>query len=268
MRRIHWSAIVDARAELADDVVVGPYAVIEGQAILASGCVLHAHALVRGPTVLGARCVIHPFAVIGGEPQATRHSFGTPARLEVGEGNVFREHVTVHGGTEGRTTSIGHANLFMVGAHVAHDVVIGSHCVLANGAQLAGHAAIDDWVTFGGLSGVAQFVRVGESAFVAASSACERSVPPFVVVQGDRARVRGLNVVGLRRRGVAKDHLDALRRAVRKLWMSRSPRASVLTRLAGEADPYVRRLVEWLTRQDDHAAEMRNRPRSTQAGAD
>jgi UDP-N-acetylglucosamine acyltransferase len=242
MAKVHPSAIVDPRAELAADVVVGPYAVVEAGVVLAEGCVLHAHAVVRGPTVLGPHNVVHPFAVVGGEPQAKRHT-GGPARVEAGEGNVFREHVTVHGGTEGRTTRIGAGNLFMVGAHLAHDVVVGSGCVLANGVQLAGHAVLEDHVTFGGLSGVTQYVRVGESAFVAAMTACERDVPPFVVVQGNRARVRGANVVGLRRRGVPEESVKALAHAVRKLWLSNGTRAEALAELAGEADPYVSRLL-------------------------
>ncbi len=245
--RVHAAAWVDPRAEIADDVVIGPYAIVEAGVILGRGCILHAHAIVRGPAALGPDNVVHPFAVVGGEPQAKRHA-GGPARLEIGEGNAFREHATIHGGTDGRATRIGSNNLFMVGSHVAHDVVIGSHCVFANAAQLAGHAVIEDWVTFGGLSGVAQHVRVGESAFVAAAAACERDVPPFVVVQGDRARVRGLNVVGLRRRDVPETSVAALRRAVRKLWMSRMPRAEALRALAEEADPCVRRLLEALKR--------------------
>ena len=243
--RVHATAVVDGHAELAPDVVVGPYAIVEAGVILGTGCVLHPHAVVRGPALLGARNVVHPFAVVGGEPQAKRHA-GGPGRLEIGEDNVFREHATVHGGTDGRITRIGSHNLLMVGAHVAHDVVIGSHCVFANGAQLAGHAVVEDWATFGGLSGIAQYVRVGESAFVAAAAACERSVPPFVVVQGDRARVRGLNVVGLRRRGVEEASITALRRAVRKLWVSRTPRAEALRALEAEADPYVQKLLEAL----------------------
>jgi len=242
MPTVHPTAIVDRRAELAGDVVVGPYAIVEAGVILGSGCVLHGHAVVRGPSALGAGNVIHPFAVVGGEPQAKRHS-GAASRLEVGDNNVFREHVTVHGGTEGRATRIGVSNLFMVGSHVAHDVAIGSSCVLANGAQLAGHAVVEDWVTFGGLSGVTQFVRVGESAFVAATAACERDVPPFVVMQGDRARVRGLNVVGLRRRGVPEASVRALASAVRTLWHSKATRAEALRALLGVEDPWVRRLV-------------------------
>jgi len=249
--KLHPTAVIDPRAELAGDVVVGPYAVVEAGVVLMDGCVLHAHVVLRGPTSLGPRCVVHPFAVVGGEPQAKRHA-GGPARLEAGEGNVFREHVTVHGGTEGRVTRIGNGNLFMVGAHVAHDVTIGSGCVFANSTQLAGHAAVDDGVTFGGLSGVAQFVHVGEGAFVAAMTACERDVPPFVVVQGNRARVRGVNVVGLRRRGVPEESLRALSKAVRRLWLSHVTRAEALAQLEGETDPFVRRLLEAVKARPSH----------------
>jgi UDP-N-acetylglucosamine acyltransferase len=247
MARVHETAIVDRRCELAADVVVGPYAILEAGVVLGEGCVVHAHGVVRGLATLGSRNVVHPFAVVGGEPQAKRHAEG-PARIEVGVHNVFREHVTVHGGTDGRATTVGDHNLFMVGSHVAHDVVVGSHCVFANAVQLAGHAVVEDWVTFGGISGVAQHVHVGESAFVAAASACERDVPPFVVVQGDRARVRGVNVVGLRRRGIAEYHVAALRRAVHALWLSRAGRTQAETKvaLAAEDDPYVRRLLQSL----------------------
>lgn len=241
MSKVHPTAVVDRHAELADDVLVGPYAIVEGGVILGPGCALHAHAVVRGPAVLGARNVVHPFAVLGGEPQAKRH-VGRSAGVQIGDDNVFREHVTVHGGTEGRATRIGEGNLFMVGSHAAHDVAVGSHCVLSNGAQLAGHAVVEDWVTFGGLSGVTQHVRVGESAFVAATAACERDVPPFVVVQGDRARVRGVNVVGLRRRAIPEPSIAALQRAVFKLWLSGASRAGALAEIRSD-DPLVTKLL-------------------------
>jgi UDP-N-acetylglucosamine acyltransferase len=240
--RVHSSAIVDRRAELAGSVTVGPYAIVEAGVVLSAGCVIHPHAMVRSWSALGPRTVVHPFAVIGGEPQAKGAAAG-PARVEIGEGNVFREHATVHGGTEGRVTRIGSFNWFMVGSHVAHDGVVGSHCVLANGVQLAGHVVVEDWVNFGGLSGVAQRARIGESAFVAASAACERNVPPFVIVQGDRARVRGVNVVGLRRRSVAESSIRALERAVHILWKSGTLRAEALRSLEVESDPFVRKLV-------------------------
>ena len=248
MASVHPTAILDSRAEVPSDAIVGPYAIIEAGVVLGPSCVVHAHAVLRGPTALGARNVVHPFAVVGGLAQAKRHE-GGPGRLVVGDGNVFREHVTVHGGTGDTATRIGADNLFMVGAHVAHDATIGSSCVFSNAVQLAGHVTVADWVTFGGQSGVAQHVRVGESAFVAAASACERDVPPFVVVQGDRARVRAVNVVGLRRRGVAETSIRALEHAVRKLWLTHTTRAEALQSLALAEDPFVRALVASLSHE-------------------
>jgi len=241
MRAIHPTAIVDARAELADDVEIGAYAIVEAGVRIGRGTRLMAHAVIHGPCALGEANVVHPFAVIGGAPQAKKHG-GGPTRTEIGEGNTFREHVTVHGGTEGRATRIGSHNLFMVGSHVAHDVVVGSRCVIANAVQLAGHAVVEDWATFGGLAGVAQFVTVGESAFVAAGAMCEKRVPPFVIVQGDRARVRALNVVGLRRRGVPEESIAALERAFRALFSKRTTRAEALAKI-DRTDAYVERLA-------------------------
>jgi UDP-N-acetylglucosamine acyltransferase len=145
-------------------------------------------------------------------------------------------------------TSIGSHNLFMAGCHVAHDVVLGSRCVVANGVQLAGHVEVEDWVTFGGLAGVAQHLKVGQSAFVAAGAMCERDVPPFVIAQGDRARVRALNVVGLERRGVPAQSVVGLRRAFARLWgVARAVGGfdAALDAL-DVSDPWVRALGEWL----------------------
>jgi UDP-N-acetylglucosamine acyltransferase len=242
MADVHATAVVEPGAVLADDVEVGPLAIVERGAVVSAGCRLQAHSIVRAHVELGPHNVVFPFAVIGGEPQARRRGEGPP-RVVTGADNVFREHVTVHGGTGGRVTRIGHGNLLMAGAHVAHDVELGSGCVLANAVQLAGHAVVEDGVTFGGLSGVTQHVRVGEGAFVAATAACERDVPPFVVVQGDRARVRGVNVVGLRRRGVPEESIRALQRAVHALWLSRVPLSDAARSLADDQDPYVRRLL-------------------------
>lgn len=235
-RRIHPTAIVSPRAELGDDVELGPYVVVE--------------AGVR----IGARNVIHPFAVIGGEPQI-RKVAGAPKKahgsLVIGDDNVIREHVTVNVSTGDQATTIGSNNLLMAGCHVAHDVVIGSNCVIANGVQLAGHVRVDDWATFGGLAAVAQFVRVGESAFVAGGAMCERDVPPFVIVQGDRARVRALNVVGLERRGVPAESIAALKRAATALFLRRDPRreGSFADALASldRSDPFVAQLAAALS---------------------
>ena len=209
--RIHPTAVVDPRAELADDVEVGPYSIVGPGVRIDRGSRLLAHVVIGGGAVIGQGNVFHPFAVIGGAPQIRKLVPGQTegevpeehGALFIGAENVFREHVTVSLSSGAKATTLGSKNLFMAGAHVAHDVTVGSHCVVANAVQLAGHVTVEDWVTFGGLSGVAQWLRVGESAFVAAGAMCERDVPPFVIVQGDRARVRALNVIGLERRGLA-----------------------------------------------------------------
>jgi len=229
MPAIHRTAIVDGSAEVADDVEIGAYAVVGAGVRLGPGTRLMSHAVLEGPSVLGRGNVVHPFAVLGGAPQDKKHHAGAPG-LEIGDDNVFREHVTMHRGTSA-PTRIGSSNLFMASAHVAHDVVIGDGCVFANAVQLAGHVVIEDQVTFGGLSGVAQFARIGEGAFVAAGSMVERSVPPFVIVQGDRARVRAINRVGLERRGASRETIAELERLFRALYMSHHPRAAVLAEL-------------------------------------
>ena len=263
--KIHPSAIVDPRAEIASGVEIGPYCVVGPGVRIDEGTRLVSHVVVDGPTAIGRENVIHPFAVIGGAPQHKRHQ-GGPTRLTIGDANVIREHVTIHRGTSGEddaqakgagpkngtttrtttgTTSMGSSNLLMVGCHVAHDVRVGSHATIANGVQLAGHAIVEDYATFGGLAGLAQHVRVGESAFVAAGAMCERDVPPFVIVQGDRARVRALNKVGLRRRGIPEASIAALEKAFRALWKSDRPRAEALATIARD-DAYVRTLLERL----------------------
>ena len=238
---IHPSAIVDRHAELDVDVHVGPYAIVGAGVQIGRGSRVMAHAVIEGPTRIGVENVIHPFAVVGGAPQHKRAT--SPAgRLEVGDRNVIREHATLHRGTQGQSTTLGAFNLLMVGCHVAHDVTIGSHVTVANGVQLAGHSAASDYATFGGLSGVAQFVKVGESAFVAAGAMCERDVPPFVVVQGDRARVRALNKVGLRRRRIDEDAIARLEKAFRLLYKGGLTRAEAIA-LVDTSDPLVEKLV-------------------------
>ncbi len=244
--RIHPTAVVEDGATLLGDVDVGPYAVIGARVVLGDGCRVHAHAVLSGVVRAGARNVFHAFSVVGGAPQDRRYA-GEDAPVVLGEDNVIREHATVHGGTNGETTRIGASNLLMVGCHVAHDVQIGSSCVITNGVQLAGHAVVEDHANFGGLSAIAQFVRVGEGAFVAGGAMCERDVPPFVIVQGDRARVRALNVVGLRRRGVPAESIAALRAAFQAIYASGLPRAEAL-REVNRDDPFVARFVLALER--------------------
>lgn len=233
---IHPTAIVEEGAELGEGTSVGPYAIVGRGARVGRRCRLHAHAIVGEGASIGDENQLFSFAVIGGAPQHKRH-VGAPIPAVIGDRNTFREHVTVHAGTE-RATSIGSENLFMVGAHVGHDARVGSRCTFANGVALAGHVDVEDDVTFGGLAAVAQFLRVGQGAFVAGGSMVERDIPPFVIAQGDRARVRVLNVVGLRRMGVAEGSIAEIERVFRALWIGKRRAHEVTT-----TDPLAQRLI-------------------------
>jgi len=245
-RGAHPTAVIDPGAEIGEDVEIGPFAVVGAGVRVGAGCRIHAHVVLEGPLTLGARNVVHPFAVLGGAPQHKKP--GGVTRAVVGDDNTFREHVTVHRGTR-EPTCIGSGNLLMAQVHVAHDVRVGSRCTIANGVQLAGHVVVEDHATFGGLAGVAQFVRVGEGAFVAAGAMVERDVPPFCIVQGDRARVRAVNRVGLERQGVPAESVGEIERIFRAVFASKRPRAEVLRELS-TMDPFAQKLLRALHASD------------------
>ena len=214
---IHPTAIVDEQANIAEDVNLGPYAVIGPNVTLASGVSVGAHAVVTGPTTVGKDCTIFAHAAIGGDAQDMKFK-GEDAFLTIGERNTFREFATVNRGTMGGTTKIGDDNLFMAYTHVAHDAIIGNHCVFANSANIAGHVLIEDNVVLGGLVGVHQHCRIGRCAMVGGGGMAAQDVPPFTIAQGDRARLFGLNIVGLRRNGFSLDVVNALKGAYRELF--------------------------------------------------
>ncbi len=247
-RTIHPTAVVDPSAELGR-VRIGPYAVVGPRVVLHDDVVLDAHAVVLGPTVLGSGCRVHAFACLGGDPQDLKYR-GETTRLEVGPRNTFRENVTVSRGTAhgGGVTRIGADNLFMASSHVAHDCVVGDGCVMANCASLAGHVEVGDGAVIGGLVGVHQHVRVGRLAMLGGGAMVAQDVPPFMLVQGDRARLHGLNVIGLRRAGVASEALRALRRAYRELFQRGRPlRIAIEEVERQEPDvPEVRELLAFL----------------------
>jgi UDP-N-acetylglucosamine acyltransferase len=241
---VHPLALVAPDAELGPGVTVGPFAIVEPGVVIGEGSRVDAHAVVRSGTRMGARNVIHAFAVIGGDPQERVYA-GEPTRLEIGDGNTFREHVTVHrGGGKGEgLTRVGDGSLFMVGVHVAHDCVVGDRLELANNTLLGGHARLGDGVVTGGAAAIGPFVRVGARAFVAAGSMVESDVPPFVIAAGDRARVRALNRVGLERSSVPEASRAALERAFRAIFRGGEPRAAAAARFTGDDDPLVRELA-------------------------
>jgi UDP-N-acetylglucosamine acyltransferase len=214
MPQIHPTAIVAPGARIADDVVIGPYCVIGEDVMLSAGVSLKSHVVVEGRTTVGERTRIFPFASIGHEPQDLKYD-GEASSLEIGSDNTIREHVTMNPGTAGggMVTRVGNHCLFMVGAHVAHDCQIGDHVILVNNATLAGHVVMEDYAILGGLSAVHQFVRVGRHAMIGGMSGVERDVIPYGQVMGDRARLNGLNIIGMQRRGFSRDDIQGMRSA-------------------------------------------------------
>jgi UDP-N-acetylglucosamine acyltransferase len=224
-REIHPQAIVAASAKLSEGVRIGAYAVVGEDVELGDGCVLHAHAVVEGPSKFGKNNVFHAFSVVGGDPQD--YTFrGERVELVAGDGNIFREYVTVSRGTQkgGGKTSLGNDNFFLAYSHVGHDCVIGSHTLFVNGATLAGHVTVEDFVTVGAFCPVHQFCRLGRYAYIGASTVITQDVPPFSKVVTEReTKNYGLNAIGLERREFSPERLRALKQAFRLLlWSKRN----------------------------------------------
>ena len=219
-------ASVHADAVLGEGCSIGPYAVIGADVTLGANCVVQPHGVVTGPTVMGANNVVFPFACVGGAPQDLRHR-GEATMLRIGDGNTFREHVTISRGTVhgGGETIIGNDNLFMAYCHIAHDCILGNRIVMANGATLAGHVTVQDYAVFGGMVAVASFVRIGESAMLAAGAMLEKDVPPFSMVAGNRASLRGVNRVGIARRKFSAAAQLEIKRVIRMLKKKSEPLA-------------------------------------------
>ncbi|MGB0670240.1 MAG: acyl-ACP--UDP-N-acetylglucosamine O-acyltransferase [Rhodospirillales bacterium] len=233
MSAIHPTALIDPAAKIGENVSVGPYSVVGPQVTLGDGVTLMSHVVVDGDTAIGANTRIFPFASIGSMPQDLKYH-GEASRLEIGCNNVIREHVTMNPGTEGGglLTKVGNNCLFMVGAHVAHDCVIGDHAILVNNATLAGHVHVGDWAILGGLSAVHQFVRIGRHAMVGGMSGVENDVIPYGSVMGNRAHLSGLNLVGLKRRNFSRETIHDIRRAYRLIFAQEGTLAERLNDVA------------------------------------
>jgi len=221
MSHIHPTAVIADGAKLGANVRIGPYCVVGPQVTLADGVILHSHVVVDGLTSIGEKTEIFPFASIGHRPQDKKFA-GEQSSLSIGKNNVIREHVTMNPGTEGggMKTVVGDNNLFMAASHVAHDCIVGNHCILANNATLAGHVSLGDFAIVGGLSAIHQFVRIGAHAFIGGMSGVEKDVIPFGTVKGERATLDGLNLTGLKRRNVEREHIHALRHAFKELFLN------------------------------------------------
>ena len=221
MARVHPTALVDAKAELADDVEVGPYSVVGPDVVIGSATIVGPHVVIEGRTTIGERNRIAAFNALGGAPQDKKYA-GEATRLEIGDDNVIREYCTFNIGTAqgSGVTRLGNDNWIMAYVHLAHDCRIGSHTVLANKAQLAGHVEVGDWAILGGDTGVHQFVRIGAHAITGIGTMLRQDVPPFVMVSGDPAVPHGINAEGLKRRGFSASTIGALRQAYKTLYRS------------------------------------------------
>ena len=214
-------AIIAPDAELGEGVVIGAYTIIGAGVRIGAGCWIGPHAVINGPTTLGAENRVFQFASVGDAPQDKKYR-GEPTRLEVGDRNVFREFCSVNRGTAGGrgVTRIGDENLFMAYSHVAHDCIVGSHCVMSNCTALAGHVELGDWVILSGYAGVHQFCKVGAHSFLANNAAVTRDVPPYLLVAGTPAEPKGVNSEGLKRRGFGPEQIVNIRNAYRLLYRS------------------------------------------------
>jgi len=221
MATIHPSALVDPAASLDDDVEVGPFAVIGPGVEVGAGTRIGPHAILEGPSRIGRDNRIHAHAVIGGAPQDKKYR-GEPTGLEIGDGNTFREFVTVNRGTvqDAHVTRIGSDNWVMAYVHIAHDCVVGDHTILANTVNLAGHVQIGDWVILGGYTGVHQFCKIGAHAMTGVGSVVLHDIPPFVMASGNTAAAHGLNTEGLRRRGFDAETIQVLKQAYKTVYRS------------------------------------------------
>lgn len=216
---IHPTAIISDGAVVGAGARVGPYCIVGPNVVLGEGVVLESHVVVGGHTTLGARCRVFPFASIGQPPQDMKYR-GEPSRLVIGADTVMREHVTINPGTEsgGMLTSIGERCLILAGAHVAHDCRLGNGVLLVNNVVLGGHVQVEDNAILGGGSAVHQYVRIGRHAFLGGMSGLEHDLIPFGMAIGNRARLAGLNIVGLKRHAFPREQIHALRKAYRMLF--------------------------------------------------
>ncbi len=229
---IHPLASIHPGANIGDGCTVGAYAVIGEDVSIGRQCAIHPHAVLTGPLTMDDGNEVFPFACIGGAPQDLRHR-GEATELQIGARNTFREHVTVGRGTMhgGGRTVIGNDNLVMAYCHVAHDCVLGNRIVMANGATLAGHVQVDDHAVFGGMVAAASFVHIGESAMIAAGSMLEKDVIPFSMVSGNRATLRGVNRVGIARRGFSDLARKEIKSIIRPLIARTTPLSQLMTEL-------------------------------------
>jgi UDP-N-acetylglucosamine acyltransferase len=247
---IHPTAIISPKAELGKNVRVGPYCIIGANVTLGDECVLHSHVVLEGVSTFGKKNEFFPFAMVGGKTQDLKY-IGEPTALEVGDSNVFRENCTVHRGThEELPTRIGSHNLFLCYSHIAHDCQLGDHIILSNNGSLAGHCVVGDYAIVSGLAAAHQFCRIGQHSIVGGLSKVVQDVPPFMIVDGNPATTRGLNMVGLQRRGYTESDIRDLKSAYKRLFLKKdislANGISSLKATAAASNPHVEHLIHFV----------------------
>ncbi len=246
---IHQHAVVHRNARIGEHVTIGPFAVIGEHAVIGDGCEVGPHVVIDGWTEIGERCKFFPGASIGSPPQDLKYS-GEETHLIIGNKNIFREYVTVNIGTVGGggVTKIGDNCLMMAYSHVAHDCQLGDHIVIGNCAALSGHIMVEDYAIIGGLSGLHQFVRIGTHAILGGCSGVAQDVPPYMMASGERAKIYGLNSVGLKRRNFPEESIKTLHSAYRLLYRSKLSIKHALSRIKAEipGGAEVNHLVEFI----------------------
>ncbi|MBU1161122.1 MAG: acyl-ACP--UDP-N-acetylglucosamine O-acyltransferase [Proteobacteria bacterium] len=246
---IHPTAIIDSKADIDSNVEVGPYSIIGANVQIGSGTVIGPHVVIQPHVEIGSDCHIFQYASIGAIPQALKFQ-GEETYVKIGRGTVIREFVTVNRGTGfgGEITEVGEENFLMAYVHIAHDCKTGRKVILANNATLAGHIVIEDFVTVGGLVAIHQFVRIGNYAYIGGKSAVVKDIPPYVIAAGDRAKLHGLNSVGLKRHGFSQETLSSLKKAYRIIFRIGLTLNEAIERVKAEVEqvPEVNDLIRFI----------------------
>jgi UDP-N-acetylglucosamine acyltransferase len=235
------------KGKIGKNCKIGEGVIIDENVVIGDNCIIEPYAVITGYTTIGDNNHIYSHAVIGSEPQDLKYH-GEKTELIIGNNNKIREFTLINPGTEhgGGVTKIGDNNLLMGYVHVAHDVIIGNNCILANAATLAGHVELGDYVVIGGMTPIHQFVKIGMHAMIGGASAVSQDIPPFTLAEGNRAKLRGLNLTGLRRRFENRSDIDAIKRAYKELFQSGKPLKDVAKELLEDENQYVRVLAEFV----------------------
>ena len=245
---IHKTAIIDKKAKISEKVIIGPYSIIGPNVEIGEGTEIQSHVYITGDTIIGNNTKIFPFASVGTNPQDLKYN-GEETKLEIGNNNIIREHVTINTGTDGGggITKIGNNNLIMIGAHIAHDCIVGNNVVIANSAAIAGHAQISDDVIIGGNCGIQQFTRIGRMAMIGGMSGVSRDVIPYGLSFGNRNYLEGINLIGLRRKKVSNKEILALSEAYKEIFKTKSLHEN-LTKLSEtlKVNTYVREVIDFI----------------------